>query len=92
LEELVEGGDAAGATVAFLELIGTPPTAITEMKAGPRWAHMQSFAPTLVSSCGVTPDGVVAVGLRLPTPQCAPNFAFLMTAEGRGILIPTGAA
>jgi Iron-sulfur cluster assembly protein len=31
----------------------------------------------------VTPDGDVEVALRLPTPQCAPNFAFLMAADAR---------
>ena len=36
-----------------------------------------------VSSCEVTPHGDVEVLLRLPTPQCAPNFAFLMAADAR---------
>jgi metal-sulfur cluster biosynthetic enzyme len=36
-----------------------------------------------VGSCVVTGDGDVAVSLRLPTPQCAPNFAFLMAADAR---------
>jgi metal-sulfur cluster biosynthetic enzyme len=36
-----------------------------------------------VGSCVVTADGDVDVRLRLPTPQCAPNFAFLMTADAR---------
>jgi metal-sulfur cluster biosynthetic enzyme len=36
-----------------------------------------------VSSCRVSPDGDVEVHLRLPTPQCAPNFAFLMAADAR---------
>jgi metal-sulfur cluster biosynthetic enzyme len=36
-----------------------------------------------ISSCEVSPDGDVEVGLRLPTPQCAPNFAFLMAADAR---------
>ncbi len=36
-----------------------------------------------VSSCGVSVDGDVEVSLRLPTPQCAPNFAFLMAADAR---------
>jgi metal-sulfur cluster biosynthetic enzyme len=36
-----------------------------------------------VGSCVVTPDGDVDVRLRLPTPQCAPNFAFLMAADAR---------
>jgi metal-sulfur cluster biosynthetic enzyme len=35
-----------------------------------------------VGSCVVT-GGEVAVRLRLPTPQCAPNFAFLMAADAR---------
>jgi len=34
-----------------------------------------------VASCEVGPDGEVEVALRLPTPQCAPNFAFLMAAD-----------
>jgi metal-sulfur cluster biosynthetic enzyme len=35
-----------------------------------------------VGSCVVAGDEV-AVRLRLPTPQCAPNFAFLMAADAR---------
>jgi metal-sulfur cluster biosynthetic enzyme len=31
----------------------------------------------------VVSGGEVAVRLRLPTPQCAPNFAFLMAADAR---------
>jgi metal-sulfur cluster biosynthetic enzyme len=34
-----------------------------------------------VSSCTVSEDGVVTVGLRLPTFFCAPNFSFLMVAD-----------
>jgi metal-sulfur cluster biosynthetic enzyme len=34
-----------------------------------------------VGSCAVTEAGDVSVRLRLPTPQCAPNFAFLMAAD-----------
>lgn len=36
-----------------------------------------------VASCEVAADGAVDVRLRLPTPQCAPNFAFLMAADAR---------
>jgi metal-sulfur cluster biosynthetic enzyme len=36
-----------------------------------------------VASCVVTAAGDVAVRLRLPTPQCAPNFAYLMAADAR---------
>jgi metal-sulfur cluster biosynthetic enzyme len=36
-----------------------------------------------VSSCVVSGTGDVEVRLRLPTPQCAPNFAYLMVADAR---------
>jgi metal-sulfur cluster biosynthetic enzyme len=36
-----------------------------------------------VSSVHISSDGDVEVVLRLPTPQCAPNFAFLMAADAR---------
>jgi metal-sulfur cluster biosynthetic enzyme len=36
-----------------------------------------------VSACTVSDAGDVEVVLRLPTPQCAPNFAFLMGADAR---------
>ena len=39
-----------------------------------------------VSSCEVSPEGDVEVVLRLPTPQCAPNFAFLMAADARKVV------
>ena len=39
-----------------------------------------------VTSCEVSTDGDVEVVLRLPTPQCAPNFAFLMAADAREVV------
>ena len=36
-----------------------------------------------VGSLVVTDEGDVSVRLRLPTPQCAPNFAFLMAHDAR---------
>jgi metal-sulfur cluster biosynthetic enzyme len=39
-----------------------------------------------VRSCEVSRQGEVKVVLRLPTPQCAPNFAFLMAADARTAL------
>jgi metal-sulfur cluster biosynthetic enzyme len=36
-----------------------------------------------VTSCEVSSGGDVDVRLRLPTPQCAPNFAYLMAADAR---------
>jgi pimeloyl-ACP methyl ester carboxylesterase len=47
LDDLVGAGRPADATAAFLELIGTPPSAIAALKAQPTWARMQAFAPTL---------------------------------------------
>jgi metal-sulfur cluster biosynthetic enzyme len=39
-----------------------------------------------IGSCAVTADGDVDILLRLPTPQCAPNFAFLMGADSRRVV------
>ncbi len=39
-----------------------------------------------VSGCDISDDGDVCVRLRLPTPQCAPNFAFLMAADARRVV------
>jgi metal-sulfur cluster biosynthetic enzyme len=39
-----------------------------------------------VSSVAVDETGAVDVRLRLPTPQCAPNFAFLMGADARRVV------
>jgi metal-sulfur cluster biosynthetic enzyme len=40
-----------------------------------------------VGSCVVSPAGEAEVHLRLPTPQCAPNFAFLMAADARAAVL-----
>jgi metal-sulfur cluster biosynthetic enzyme len=34
-----------------------------------------------VTACDVSADGDVAIRINLPTPQCAPNFAYLMAAD-----------
>jgi metal-sulfur cluster biosynthetic enzyme len=39
-----------------------------------------------VTSCEVSPAGEVEILLRLPTPQCAPNFAYLMAADARNVV------
>jgi metal-sulfur cluster biosynthetic enzyme len=36
-----------------------------------------------VTSCHVSGDGEVGILLRLPTPQCGPNFAYLMAADAQ---------
>jgi metal-sulfur cluster biosynthetic enzyme len=40
-----------------------------------------------VGSCTVSGRGEVDVRLRLPTPQCAPNFAYLMAADSRAAVL-----
>ena len=40
-----------------------------------------------VASCEVADSGAVEVRLRLPTPQCAPNFAYLMAADARDAVL-----
>jgi metal-sulfur cluster biosynthetic enzyme len=40
-----------------------------------------------ITACDVSADGDVDVRLRLPTPQCAPNFAYLMTADARDAVL-----
>jgi pimeloyl-ACP methyl ester carboxylesterase len=47
LEKLVEQGRPGEATVAFLALVGTPPTVIAQMKAAPGWPLRRAFARTL---------------------------------------------
>lgn len=39
-----------------------------------------------VASCEVSRHGDVVVHLRLPTHQCAPNFAYLMVADARAAI------
>jgi metal-sulfur cluster biosynthetic enzyme len=39
-----------------------------------------------VTSCHISPEGDVDIVLQLPTPQCAPNFAFLMAADARRVV------
>ncbi len=39
-----------------------------------------------IRSLAVTREGDIELALDLPTPQCAPNFAFLMAADARNAL------
>jgi len=67
-------------------------TAVTATTASVLGALAEVYDPELdepitrlgfVTSCEVSADGDVEVVLQLPTPQCAPNFAFLMAADAR---------
>ncbi len=40
-----------------------------------------------IGACTVSGGGEVDVRLRLPTPQCAPNFAYLMAADARSAVL-----
>ena len=40
-----------------------------------------------VGACTVSARGEVAVRLRLPPPQCAPNFAYLLGADARAAVL-----
>jgi metal-sulfur cluster biosynthetic enzyme len=40
-----------------------------------------------VAACEVADAGAVELRLRLPTPQCAPNFAYLMAADARDAVL-----
>ena len=40
-----------------------------------------------VGACSASGRGEVAVRLRLPTPQCAPNFAYLMAADAHAAVL-----
>jgi pimeloyl-ACP methyl ester carboxylesterase len=76
LDELVAHGQPADATAAFLGLVGTPPSVIAEMRAGPRWAHMQAFAPTLSHEVRLCNDGA------LPTQRLAAISAPTLALAG----------
>jgi metal-sulfur cluster biosynthetic enzyme len=39
-----------------------------------------------VAVCEVTRDGDAMIRLRLPTPQCAPNFAYLMAGDAHKVV------
>ncbi len=59
LEKLVEDGQQAEGAAAFLELSGTPPTVVAEMRAAPSWLRMEAFAPTLSHEIRLCNNGVV---------------------------------
>ena len=59
LDRLVADGRTSEAAAAFLELVGTPPALITDMQAGPQWAHMEAFAPTLSHEVRLCNNGLV---------------------------------
>jgi pimeloyl-ACP methyl ester carboxylesterase len=73
LEALVATGKRTEAVEAFLRLMGTPAPAIEQMKSGPHWARMESFAPTLSHEVRLCNGGAVPLD-RLAT-IAAPTLA-----------------
>lgn len=59
LAEMAAAGRESDAAGAFLELMGTPATALEQMKAGPYWQHMTSYAHTLAYEVRLCNDGRV---------------------------------
>jgi pimeloyl-ACP methyl ester carboxylesterase len=90
LEELVAAGRTSDAAAAFVELMGTPPAAIAEMKAAPHWARMESFAPTLSHEIRLCNNGVVPTGrlarVSAPTLALAGETSPAWAREGAGAI------
>jgi pimeloyl-ACP methyl ester carboxylesterase len=61
LAELAATGRGSDAAEAFLGLMGTPAGVLQQMKAGPYWAHMEAFAPTLAYDVRLCNDGTAPV-------------------------------
>jgi pimeloyl-ACP methyl ester carboxylesterase len=59
LAELIASGREDEAVERFLTLMGTPADVLEQMKAGPQWDHMRSFAPTLSNEVRLCNDGSV---------------------------------
>jgi pimeloyl-ACP methyl ester carboxylesterase len=99
LENLVADGRPSAATEAFLELVGTPSAAIQQMKAGPQWARMEEFAPTLSYEVRLCNDGVVPVerlaGMSIPVlalaGETSPPWAY-KGARAIAEVLPNGQA
>jgi pimeloyl-ACP methyl ester carboxylesterase len=76
LDDLVSQGRPGDAAEAFLTMMGTPAGAIAGMKAGPHWAHMEAFAPTLAQDVRLCNDG------RVPTERLRAIAAPVLALAG----------
>jgi pimeloyl-ACP methyl ester carboxylesterase len=61
LADMAVAGRRSDAAEAFLALMGTPAAVLEQMKAGPYWEHMESFAHTLAYEVRLCNDGSVPV-------------------------------
>ena len=99
LERLVQEGKPADATAAFLELAGTPPTAIAEMKTAPSWPRLRAFAPTLAHEVRLCNNGELPIDrladVAAPTLALAGAASPAWAHEGARAIadrVPTGQA
>ena len=61
LAEMAANGRESDAATTFLTLVGTPAAVVEQMKAGPHWKHMESFAHTLAYDVRLCNDGQMPV-------------------------------
>jgi pimeloyl-ACP methyl ester carboxylesterase len=86
LADMAAAGRKSDAAEAFLALLGTPPEVLKQMKAGPYWKHMESFAHTLAYEVGLCNDGSVPVDrlakISVPTLALAGGASPAWAGEG----------
>lgn len=99
LEELVAEGRDADATVAFLELLGTPSSVVEQMRREPAWDEMQKYAPTLSYEVRLCNNGAPPLdrlaNVAAPTLATAGENSPAWAREGAQAIaaaVPTGEA
>lgn len=99
LAGLAAAGRESEAAEAFLALMGTPAGVLEQMKAGPYWAHMASYAHTLAYEIRLCNDGRVPLGrlaeISAPTLAMAGGASPAWALEGARAIaaaVPSGQA
>ena len=99
LADMAAAGRKSDAVEAFLALMGTPAGVLKQMKAGPYWEHMESFAHTLAYEVGLCNDGSVPVDrlskISIPTLALAGGASPEWAREGAHAIaaaVPNGQA
>jgi pimeloyl-ACP methyl ester carboxylesterase len=86
LAVMAAAGRKSDAVEAFLSLMGTPAAVLEQMKAGPHWQHMESFAHTLAYEVGLCNNGTVPVDrlakISVPTLALAGGSSPAWAREG----------
>jgi pimeloyl-ACP methyl ester carboxylesterase len=73
LAEMAAAGRRSDVVEAFVRLQGIPDEVVDQMKAGPNWSHMESFAHTLPYEVRLCNNGSVPVDrlVKISTPTLA---------------------